>query len=68
MENALLINDPHAELKHQNQQEQDNILRHSRQLLHYRELEDVRTYPDQIKKLLTRLSCVRIDRMLNLML
>ncbi|MCD5360823.1 CDP-diacylglycerol--serine O-phosphatidyltransferase [Chromobacterium aquaticum] len=68
MENALLINDPHAELKHQNQQEQDNILRHSRQLLHYRELEDVRTYPDQIKKLLTRLSRVRIDRMLNLML
>ncbi|UGA39050.1 phospholipase D-like domain-containing protein [Chromobacterium haemolyticum] len=68
MENALLISDPNAELKHQNQQEQENILRHSRQLLHYRELEDVRTYPEQIKKLLTRLSRVRIDRMLNLML
>jgi len=68
MENALLISDPKAELKHQNQQEQENILRHSRQLLHYRELEDVRTYPEQIKKLLTRLSRVRIDRMLNLML
>ena len=68
MENALLISDPKAELKEQNKHEQENILRHCRLLLNYQELGNVHSYPEQIKKLLTRLSRVRIDRMLNLML
>ncbi|OWY37832.1 phosphatidylserine synthase [Xenophilus sp. AP218F] len=68
LENALLIHDPKAELCKQSQAEQDSILIHTQALTHYRELEDVKRYPEQIKKLLTRLSRVRIDRMLNLML
>ncbi|MDF0606196.1 CDP-diacylglycerol--serine O-phosphatidyltransferase [Neisseriaceae bacterium TC5R-5] len=68
MENALLIHDPQAELQQQNQLEQKHILQHTKLLRHYRELEEVSAYPEQIKKLLTRLSRVRIDRMLNFML
>ncbi|POZ61324.1 CDP-diacylglycerol--serine O-phosphatidyltransferase [Chromobacterium alticapitis] len=68
LENALLLRDPHGELMAQGEAEQGNILRHTACLEHYRQLEDVRHYPEQIKKLLTRLSRVRIDRMLNLML
>ncbi|OHX20271.1 CDP-diacylglycerol--serine O-phosphatidyltransferase [Chromobacterium sphagni] len=68
LENALLLHDPQRQLQAQSQAEQQNILRHTTLLGHYRQLEDVRRYPEQIKKLLTRLSRVRIDRMLNLML
>ncbi|OBU85089.1 CDP-diacylglycerol--serine O-phosphatidyltransferase [Chromobacterium subtsugae] len=68
LENALLLRDPQRQLQAQSQAEQQSILRHTTLLKHYRQLEDVRHYPEQIKKLLTRLSRVRIDRMLNLML
>ena len=68
LENALLLRDPQRQLQAQSQAEQQSILRHATLLKHYRQLEDVRHYPEQIKKLLTRLSRVRIDRMLNLML
>ncbi|UTH74944.1 CDP-diacylglycerol--serine O-phosphatidyltransferase [Chromobacterium sp. IIBBL 290-4] len=68
LENALLLRDPQATLQAQGEAEQQSILRHTTLLEHYRQLEDVRHYPEQIKKLLTRLSRVRIDRMLNLML
>ncbi|VEB41134.1 CDP-diacylglycerol--serine O-phosphatidyltransferase [Chromobacterium violaceum] len=68
LENALLLRDPQGALRGQSAAEQQSILRHTTQLSHYRQLEDVRAYPEQIKKLLTRLSRVRIDRMLNLML
>ncbi|HJV05835.1 MAG TPA: CDP-diacylglycerol--serine O-phosphatidyltransferase [Chromobacteriaceae bacterium] len=68
LENALLIHDPKAELKEQSQQEQQRICQDTRLIEHYRELESPRHYPVKIRKLLTRLSRVRIDRMLNLML
>ncbi|QEL54290.1 CDP-diacylglycerol--serine O-phosphatidyltransferase [Chromobacterium paludis] len=68
LENALLLRDPQGELRAQGLAEQQSILRHTTLLAHYRQLEDVKHYPEQIKKLLTRLSRVRIDRMLNLML
>ncbi|WP_230371406.1 CDP-diacylglycerol--serine O-phosphatidyltransferase [Paludibacterium denitrificans] len=68
LENALLIHDPKAELKEQSQQEQQRICQDTRLIEHYRELESPRHYPVKVRKLLTRLSRVRIDRMLNLML
>ncbi|POA98753.1 CDP-diacylglycerol--serine O-phosphatidyltransferase [Chromobacterium sinusclupearum] len=68
LENALLLRDPQGDLRAQGEAEQHSILRHTTPLAHYRQLEDVKHYPEQIKKLLTRLSRVRIDRMLNLML
>lgn len=64
LENALLIHDPHAELAEQKQQELDNILRNTYAIQQHGELEAVRQYPERVRKLLTRLSRVRIDRLL----
>ncbi|TDR73497.1 CDP-diacylglycerol--serine O-phosphatidyltransferase [Paludibacterium purpuratum] len=64
LENALLIHDPQGELVAQKRRELDNIHRHTRPILQHRELETVRQYPESVRKLLTRLSRVRIDRLL----
>lgn len=68
MENALLIHDPEQQLHGQSQKEQQHILQHTCRVAHYRQLESVRHYPLKVRTILTRLSRVRIDRMLNLML
>lgn len=68
LENALLIHDPEQELQSQSQREQQHILQHTTRISHYRQLESVRNYPLKVRTILTRLSRVRIDRMLNLML
>jgi CDP-diacylglycerol--serine O-phosphatidyltransferase len=64
LENALLIHDPHAELAEQKQQELQNILRHTFPIRQHQDLETLRQYPEAVRKLLTRLSRVRIDRLL----
>lgn len=68
LENALLIHDPEQHLHPQSLSEQQHILRHTIRLEHYRQLQSVRHYPLKVRTILTRLSRVRIDRMLNLML
>ncbi|BBF86797.1 CDP-diacylglycerol--serine O-phosphatidyltransferase [Aquitalea magnusonii] len=68
LENALLIHDPEQGLQSHSHAEQQNILRHTTRISHYRQLESVRSYPLKVRTILTRLSRVRIDRMLNLML
>lgn len=68
LENALLIHDPEQLLQSQSHAEQQHILRHTTRINHYRQLESVRSYPLKVRTILTRLSRVRIDRMLNLML
>jgi CDP-diacylglycerol--serine O-phosphatidyltransferase len=64
----LLIHDPEQLLQSQSHAEQQHILRHTTRINHYRQLESVRSYPLKVRTILTRLSRVRIDRMLNLML
>ncbi len=68
LENALLIHDPEQQLQSQSHAEQQHILQHCTRINHYRQLESVRNYPLKVRTILTRLSRVRIDRMLNLML
>ncbi len=68
LENALLVHDPDHKLAGQSHMEQTSILRHTHKLADYHELDSVRHYPEKVRKILTRLSRVRIDRMLNLML
>ena len=68
LENALLIHDPEQLLQPQSHAEQQHILQHTNRIHHYRQLESVRSYPLKVRTILTRLSRVRIDRMLNLML
>lgn len=68
LENALLLHDPRHQLRAQSLQEQRHILQHTTRLTNYQQLEDVRSYPKKVRKLLKRLKRVRIDRMLNRML
>lgn len=65
LENALLIHDPKSELAEQKQQELDNIRRHTRLIVQADDLETLQQYPVPVRKLLTRLSRVRMDRLLN---
>ena len=65
LENALLIHDPKSELAEQKQQELDNIRRHTRLIVQAGDLETLQQYPVPVRKLLTRLSRVRMDRLLN---
>lgn len=65
LENALLIHDPHAELAEQKQQELANIHQYTRLITSPEDLPTLDTYPEGVRKLITRLSRVRIDRLLN---
>jgi len=64
LENALLIHDPRQELADQKREELDAILALTHPVAYYRQLETLRQYPEAVRKLLTRLSRVRIDRLL----
>lgn len=64
LENALLIHDPRHELTAQRDAELAAIRAHTRVLTRYDELETTRDYPVPVKKLLTRLSRIRLDRLL----
>jgi CDP-diacylglycerol--serine O-phosphatidyltransferase len=64
LENALLIHDPQAALAEQKSRELANILRNTYAITQYSELEGVRQYPERVRKRLTRLSRIRIDRLL----
>ncbi len=64
LENALLFRDPNGELVEQNQAELDNIFRHCRKVTRAGDLESIRHYPEAVRKLISRLSRVRVDRLL----
>jgi CDP-diacylglycerol--serine O-phosphatidyltransferase len=68
LENALLIHDPKHELKAQLQTEKDMIAKHSKRIDYYRELDTLLDYPPPVKKLLTRLSRFRADRLVSKLL
>lgn len=63
LENALLIHDPQLQLLAQRQQELHSIMKSTSQVQHYRELEKMTDYPDPVRKLLSRLSRTRLDRL-----
>lgn len=63
LENALLFTDPRGELLAQRQIELDSIMQHTKTLQHYRDLENLKDYPDKVRQLLQRLSRVRLDHL-----
>ena len=65
LENALLIHDPKGELQTQRQTELEHIRQHTRHITHYQQLENLPQYPEPVRKLLRRLSRMRIDRLIN---
>lgn len=64
LENALLIDDPGQQLAEQNRAELTGILRSCAELTHFNALEELADYPPEVRKLLTRLSRTRLDRLL----
>ena len=65
LENGLLIHDPQGLLRGQHQSELERILAHTQRLDDYRSLETVESYPVPVKRLLKRLTRVRMDRLVN---
>ncbi len=63
LENALLLHDPQHVLAQQRQAELDGIYRHTKQVRHYTALEKLSDYPAPVRKLLSRLSRVGLDRL-----
>jgi CDP-diacylglycerol--serine O-phosphatidyltransferase len=65
LENGLLIHDPQGLLQQQNQTELASILARAQRLDHYKSLDEVESYPAPVKRLLKRLTRVRMDRLVN---
>lgn len=68
LENGLLLRDPKHLLTARFRAEWDALRRHATRLGDYHDLEPARQYPDEVRRLLRRLSQVRMDRLLNRLL
>jgi len=68
LENGLLLRDPSRHLLAQHQAEWAALRRHAVRLKDYHALETPRAYPQDVRRLLRRLSRVRLDRLLNRLL
>jgi CDP-diacylglycerol--serine O-phosphatidyltransferase len=68
LENGLLLRDPSGLLHAQHAAEWDALREHATRLGHYRELQGVRSYPPEVRRMLKRLRRVRLDRLLGRLL
>jgi len=68
LENGLLLRDPSHRLLAQHEAEWQALRSHATRLAHYRDLPGARSYPPEVRKLLRRLSRVRLDRLVNRLL
>jgi CDP-diacylglycerol--serine O-phosphatidyltransferase len=68
LENGLLLRDPGRRLLSQHRAERESLRRHAVLLEDHRGLEGVRDYPPEVRRLLRRLSRVRLDRLVNRLL
>jgi len=65
LENGLLVDDPQQQLSTLMNEELDNILAHTRQIGSYKGIDDMDTYPEKIKQLISRLRRVKVDRIIK---
>lgn len=68
LENGLILRDPEHLLLPQHLAEWEALRRHAQRLADYHALESPRAYPAEVRRLLRRLSRVRLDRLLNRLL
>ncbi|MDO1528886.1 CDP-diacylglycerol--serine O-phosphatidyltransferase [Fulvimonas sp. R45] len=68
LENALLLRDPSRRLLAQHRAEREALRSHAVAVEDYRALESPRSYPPEVRRLLRRLSRVRLDRLVNRLL
>jgi len=65
LENGLLIEDPNQELNSLMNEELTNILKHTRLITDYKEIDDLKTYPDKVKQLISRLKRIKADKIIK---
>ena len=65
LENGLLLQDPEKLLLERFGAERQNILAHAKRLHHFTELERIEQYPEQVRRLLTRLQRFRAHLLLK---
>jgi CDP-diacylglycerol---serine O-phosphatidyltransferase len=68
LENGLLLRDPSRLLTARHEAEWATLRRHATRLDDYHALDNPRGYPREVRRLLRRLSRVRLDRLLNRLL
>jgi CDP-diacylglycerol--serine O-phosphatidyltransferase len=68
LENGLLLRDPAHRLLDQHRAEWSALCRHATRLADYHTLQSPRQYPPEVRRLLRRLSRVRLDRLVNRLL
>lgn len=67
-ENAVLIFDPKAELQIKAEAEQAQIRQHTTVLSHYSDLEQLKDYPEAVRKLLKKFGRVKLDKIVKMLL
>lgn len=67
-ENAVLIHDPKAELSEKAQTELSHIRQHTKVLTHYSDLEQLKDYPEAVRKLLKKFGRVKLDKVVKMLL
>ena len=65
LENGLLVHDRHHHLRMRFQEERENILAHTRRISHFDQIEQIKDYPEQVRKLLARIHRVRAHILLK---
>ncbi|WP_274052676.1 CDP-diacylglycerol--serine O-phosphatidyltransferase [Thalassomonas haliotis] len=65
LENGLLLDDKQGHLQARVQQEVEVILKHTRRIGHFRDLDGIDNYPDKPKALLKKIRMTQIDRILK---
>ena len=46
-------------------EELDNILKHTRLISDYKDIDDLKSYPDKVKQLLSRLKRIKADKIIK---
>lgn len=64
-ENGILVHDQHAELQPALTLEQQHIFQHTTLVSHYSQIEMMRDYPEQVRKLLGKVKGVGVDMVLK---
>lgn len=65
LENALLIDDPYQELAAMMQEELQQILTHSCLIEDYRQINDLKDYPQPIKQFISKLKRIKADKIVK---
>ncbi|WP_133406938.1 CDP-diacylglycerol--serine O-phosphatidyltransferase [Parashewanella tropica] len=65
LENGILVHDVHQELEQGFSKEREHILQNTTQVAHYTDIETLQDYPEEVKKILTRIKRLRADFILR---